>query len=527
MTRRGQPADVPRATRGRTLADPATIIAWAGVAAVCTILLALEREALDKAHMALAYMVVVLLASAHAGRVVGIMLAIVCFLAFNFFLLPPYYTFVIAEPLDWLVLLAFLIVSTVGAQLLHRVQREAENARKRAAELDRLSRLGAETLSVGRAEDAVEAVARVLLAELAIAACEVYQRTTSQFVRIAVVSRDGMSQQEANTELLTYALERDAIVVERADGTTHLIPDGARLVDGVSLTMGAHAVLVPLRARDHVVGVLRLIGEPTIVLDAAQGRFAGALADYAALGLERVRLAREAERAAALQDADRLKDAFLANVSHDLRTPLTTIKALAHEIRSDGDDRVAIIEQEADRLNRLVADLLDLSRINAGGMSVAPEINAADDLIGAALERVSGIAGAAAIQPRIIEEDGLLLGRFDFVHALRALVNLLENALKYSADTPVELEVLRTGDRLVIDVLDRGPGIPAEDTERIFEPFQRGQTASAAGTGLGLAIARRVAEAQGGSLRYHPRAGGGSIFRLELPAADMTDLGQP
>jgi two-component system sensor histidine kinase KdpD len=465
--------------------------------------------------MALAYMVVVLLASARAGRVVGIILAIVCFLAFNFFLLPPYYTFVIAEPLDWLVLLAFLIVSTVGAQLLHRVQREAENARKRAAELDRLSRLGAETLSVGRAEDAVEAVARVLLAELAIAACEVYQRTASQFVRIAVVIRDGMSQQEANAELLTYALERDAIVVERVDGTTHLIPDGARLVDGVPFTMGAHAVLVPLRARDHVVGVLRLIGGPTIVLDAAQARFAGALADYAALGLERVRLAGEAERAAALQEADRLKDAFLANVSHDLRTPLTTIKALAHEIRSDGDDRVAI-----------VADLLDLSRIYAGGMSVTPEINAADDLIGAALERVSGIAGAAAIQPRIMEEDGLLLGRFDFVHALRALVNLLENALKYSADTPVELEVLRTGDRLIIDVLDRGPGIPPEDTERIFEPFQRGQTASAAGTGLGLAIARRVAEAQGGSLRYHPRAGGGSIFRLELPAADVTDLGQ-
>jgi two-component system sensor histidine kinase KdpD len=335
-----------------------------------------------------------------------------------------------------------------------------------------------------------------------------------------------MSQQEANAELLTYALERDAIIIERVDGTTHLIPDGARLVDGVPFSMGAHAVLVPLRARDHVVGVLRLIGEPTIVLDAAQARFAGALADYAALGLERVRLAGEAERAAALQEADRLKDAFLANVSHDLRTPLTTIKALAHEIRSDGDDRVAIIEQEADRLNRLVADLLDLSRISAGGMSVTPEINAADDLIGAALERVSGIPGAAAIQPRIMEEDGLLLGRFDFVHALRALVNLLENALKYSADTPVELEVLRTGDRLVIDVLDRGPGIRPEDTERIFEPFQRGQTASAAGTGLGLAIARRVAEAQGGSLRYHPRAGGGSLFRLELPAADVTDLGQ-
>jgi two-component system sensor histidine kinase KdpD len=282
--------------------------------------------------------------------------------------------------------------------------------------------------------------------------------------------------------------------------------------------------LVPLRTRHHGEGVLRLIGDPAIVLDAEQARFARALADYAALALERVRLAGDAERADALQEADRLKDAFLASVSHDLRTPLTTIKALAHEIRANGDERITIIEQEADRLNRLVADLLDLSRIRAGGMSIKPEINAVDDLVGAALERVSGLPGAADIEPRLDETGGLLFGRFDLVHALRALVNLLENALKHSRGQPVELEVHRSGDRLVFEVLDRGPGVPQQETDRIFEPFHRGPGESTAGAGLGLAIARRVAEAQDGTLTYRAREGGGSIFTIELPAVDASEL---
>jgi len=506
----------------RSATSPLAILLWIGIVAGCTVLLGLEREILDKAHMALAYMVVVLFASALAGRALGLTLAVVCFLTFNFFLLPPYHTFIVADPFDWLVLVAFLIVSTVAAQLLHRAQREAENARKRAGELDRLAKLGAETLSVGRAEEAVEAVARVLQAELPIAACQVYRRVPDGFQCVAAVGAEGVAA--ANPELLLCALDRDALVIERMDGTTHLTTERAPLKEGVSAGDEASALLVPLRARDHVVGVLRLIGAPTIVVDQAQARFAGALADYAALGLERARLANEAERAAALQEADRLKDAFLANVSHDLRTPLTTIKALAHEIRTNGDDRIAIIEQEADRLNRLVADLLDISRINAGAMPVTPEINAADDLVGAALERVAGVAGAAAIRPRLTEDDGLLLGRFDFVHALRALVNLLENALKYSANAPVELDVRRSGDRLCLAVLDRGPGVPPHEAQRIFEPFHRGESAAAAGTGLGLAIARRVAEAQGGALHYQPRQGGGSIFTLELPAADLDAL---
>jgi two-component system sensor histidine kinase KdpD len=245
-----------------------------------------------------------------------------------------------------------------------------------------------------------------------------------------------------------------------------------------------------------------------------------------ALAAERVRLIAEAEHAEALREADRLKDALLASVSHDLRTPLTTIKALAHDIAGAGDERAAVIEQQADRLNHMVADLLDLSRLNAGGLSTEPEINAAEDLVGAAIQQVAGALHGREVRTTLAWSEPVPVGRFDFVHSLRILVNLIENALKYSpADTPVDIEVSRQGEWLALSVADRGPGVPASERERIFAPFYRpaGVSPDAGGAGLGLAIARRLAEAQGGTLAYAERLGGGSIFTLCLPAASLPD----
>ncbi len=247
------------------------------------------------------------------------------------------------------------------------------------------------------------------------------------------------------------------------------------------------------------------------------------------LAAERVRLIAEAEHAEALREADRLKDALLASVSHDLRTPLTTIKALAHDIAggaggAGGDERAAIIEQQADRLNHMVADLLDLSRLNAGGLPMEPEINAAEDLVGAALQQVSGALAGRELRTTLAWAEPVPLGRFDFVHSLRILVNLIENALKYSpADTPIDIEVARQGEWLAISVADRGRGVAPSERERIFAPFYRpaGVSPDAGGAGLGLAIARRLAAAQGGTLTYAERPGGGSVFTLCLPYAAL------
>jgi two-component system sensor histidine kinase KdpD len=332
---------------------------WFGIAALSTVGLGAVRESLDKAHMALVYLLLVLFTSSREGRATGITMAFLCFLSFNFFLLPPYHTLRLHDPMDWLVLAAFLVTGVVAAELLTR--------------------------------------------------------------------------------------------------TRHL--------------------------------------------------------------------AVQTERVQALRDADRLKDELLAALSHDLRTPLTTIKALAAEMGTAGDDRAAVVEQEADRLNRLVGDLLDLSRMRAGGMPVNADLIAADDLLGAALQRLAGHSQAARIQARLETHD-MIVGRFDFVHSLRVVVNLVENALKYAPpDTSVELTARRERELLLISVADRGPGIAGAETERIFEAFYHNSDHEPGtdGVGLGLAIARDLARAQGGDVTYAPRPMGGSVFTLQLPAADLAE----
>lgn len=352
-----------------------SLLALAGLG-LTTLALFELRDRLDKAHITIALLAVVLVASATGGRRVGIATAAGAFLLFNFFFLPPYYTLVIADPLDWLVLVAFLLVGVVAAQLLHRAQREAALATARAEEIQRLSA--------------------------------------------------------------------------------------------------------------------------------------------------------EADRAVALREADRLKDALLASVSHDLRTPLTTIHGLASEIAASGDDRAITIAEESWRLNRMVEDLLALSTIKAGALRPAIALNAAEDVMGAVLQRVSGVARGRELRASLDPSEPVLIGRFDFSFALRILVNFIENALKYSPpDSAVEFRVRRDDATLRFEVLDRGAGVPEDARTRIFEPFHRADgdaLRGAAGAGLGLAIAAGLAELMQGHVAYKPRDGGGSIFSLTVPAADLDEL---
>lgn len=499
------------------------------LAAVVTAMLAV-RGRLDKAHIALLFLLVVLGGSAAGGRALGVTLAVAAFLAFNFLFIPPFHTLVIAEPLDWLVLLAFLVTGVVAAHLLSRAQTEAEVARRRAAEVDRLAALGAETLSAGRADEALAAIARVIRTTLGVAECDVWLRdgTTGVLAPVTPGAADpGVGAFAlAPSSIVAWVAEHGRAAAELADGTIRMAPESsaAALSPSVALEREVRALSVPLAVRGRTVGVLRLADPTAITLDPQRSRFLDALAYYAALGAERVRLSAEAEHAAALREADQLKDALLVSVSHDIRTPLTTIRALAHDIAGAGDARAAVIEEEVERLNRFVTDLLDLSRLTAGAVPVSVAVNAADDLIGAALQRIAGTADGREIHAALDPTEPLLVGRFDFVHSLRILVNLLENALKYApADAPIDLAVRREGDALVFTVADRGPGVAPGEEERIFERFYRqpGTPPDARGSGLGLAIARGLAEAQGGTLRYAPRDGGGSVFSLRLPAAEL------
>ena len=225
-------------------------------------------------------------------------------------------------------------------------------------------------------------------------------------------------------------------------------------------------------------------------------------------------------------DADPRKDALLASVSHDLRTPLTTIKALAHELGALGDERSQVIAEQADRLNRYVEQLLDLSRLTAGEMPVRIEVNALDDLLSAVVEETEGRLGGRALTVSVEETDSLLVGRFDLLLSVRILANLVENAHKYSpAGTAIEVRSTAAHRMLRIAVMDRGPGVAPTEQSRIFADFYRPKDAppDAGSAGLGLAVARRMAELQGGRLLYADREGGGSEFALLLPAAGLSD----
>jgi len=478
-------------------------VVWGVVFAVATAVLRAGRDTVDTVHALLAYLLVILGGSVSGGRPLGLALTLAGFLSIDYFFQLPYDTLTVSKPLDWLVLLSFLTTAVVTTQLLTQERARAAEAERRAGEVASLGRLGAEILSAGRAEDALAGIAERIRTSLEVAHCRIYA-WDGEVVRLLTASpADAGADPWAPDvdELRRYAQRTDR--------------------DGWAGNAGEPAVLAALRAHGRTLGVLCLTDARPIVLDAAQRRFLEALAYYAALAIERTRLFAEAEHAEALREADRLKDNVLASVSHDLRTPLTTIKALAQEGARRGDAHALAIEEQADRLGRLVADLLDLSRLKGGVLPVNLEVNTAEDLVGAAIRQMAGLLQDRTVDTRIDFTEPALVGRFDFVQSLRILSNLLGNALRYTPPaSPIELSVQREGAVLRFAVADRGPGIPVAERDRIFEPFYRppGAPADVGGSGLGLAIARRLAELQGGTLEYTARPGGGSVFALRLPA---------
>jgi two-component system sensor histidine kinase KdpD len=286
-------------------------------------------------------------------------------------------------------------------------------------------------------------------------------------------------------------------------------------------------------------GVVGVMGvkppDPESHLTPDQRNLLDAFGSLAALAVERAQLSEAARQAQLLQTTDalllRLQAALLNSISHDLRTPLVSITGALSSLESDGDQLDAATKRsmietargEAERLNRLVSNLLDMTRLESGTMKVVKEPAEIQDAIGAALEQFSGRLGQRPVAVRLA--DTLPLVPMDFVLIVRVLVNVIDNALKYSPpDAPIEITARQTGGSVEIQVADRGLGIPADDLPRIFDKFYRVQrSGSIAGTGLGLSICKGMVEAHGGSIRAEGRPGGGTSVTLALPLADRSD----
>ncbi|MEP6620221.1 MAG: ATP-binding protein [bacterium] len=507
-------------------------VIWGGILALTTALLLGAREdQLEQSHVALTMLLVVLGGSMAGGRALGFALAGASTLLLDTFFQLPYGLLSVNKPLDNIVLVAFLAAAFVTTELLARARHEAAAAEARANEIETLSRLGSETLRYAATEDVLEAISVLVRRAIGADSCTILPFEVPPDIT-SIKSGAQTTAPVRAVEGLEGALASQAIKSGRPVfvGEQGAIIEHGRVDLGqpAALVLQAHQLALPLRAEERIIGVLIVRGAAGLMLDAPRRRLLAAMGYYAALGIERTRLIAEAAYSEALREAQRAKEEIFAAVSHDLRTPLTTIKVLAQSGAARGEPSSIAIAEQADRLARMVGDLLESSRLKTGSFSLTPELNTAEDLVGAALRQTEGILNGRTIVVDIDFDSPALVGRFDFVHTLRIMGNLLDNALRHTPEGgTVDMRAERDDRWLVLTVADRGAGVPPQERERIFDAFYRPASATpdTGHAGLGLSIARSLADVQGGTVTYEDRDGGGSRFVLRLPAADVDDMG--
>ncbi|HEX7627181.1 MAG TPA: ATP-binding protein [Gaiellaceae bacterium] len=399
------------------------------------------------------------------GLVWSLPVAVASMLAFNFFFLPPTHTFTLRESENWFALAVYSVTALVVSELAARSRRRAADAEQREREASLLAEIAGHLLGGQPLEAELDWVAERAAAVLGIPSAQ---------VELGVARRRGGD--------VPLPLEVDG----RAIGTLYTAADA-----------------------DPNLGV--------------RNRFLPALAALLGVALDRSRLEQEALEAEALRRSDLIKTALLRAVSHDLRSPLTGITTAIGALRSetlvfsDEDRRVLLdtIAVDAERLARLVGDLLDLSRLEAGGAEPDAEVWALDDLVRAAVRDLPG-----ADRVEIAGESPLV--DVDAVQIQRVLANLIENALKFSpSSAPVHVRITATRQEAIVRIVDQGPGLDAPELERVFEPFYRADGSQRTGAGLGLAIARGFAVANGGRVWAESRPAQGATFALALPVAEV------
>jgi two-component system sensor histidine kinase KdpD len=426
------------------------------------------------------YLPAVLLISTYWGLSLGLLTSVLSAAAFNFFHLPPVGRFTIADSRNWVALAAFTVVAVTASTIAELARSRAMEAERRRAEADLAAALARELLL---GEDTATALA-----------------SAARRVAEALGLRSAAIEQGIRT---AQGRQR-ALALRGADGR-----QVATLIVASDLPPGTEQ-----RLRGQVVPALEAL---------------------VALAQRRDALQAELVETEALRRSDDIKTAVLRAVSHDLRTPLTAIVAAGHALGGDSltaQDRAelsAAVVQEGNRLARLVDNLLALSRLQAGRAIPRSDWVSVEDLIAAATEGLRD----QPVDVRLTVDPDVPEIRADAAQLERAFANLLENAIRYGDGSPVVVHARRSagpGDRVLISIVDRGPGIPSGEQQRIFEPFYRGRSASASpstGSGLGLAIVKGFVEANGGSITVESLPGQGTSFVVSLPVAEHTGRDVP
>ncbi|MGE0282200.1 MAG: DUF4118 domain-containing protein [Rhizobiaceae bacterium] len=467
------------------------------------------RQFLDVSNVALVFLAAVLASAVTYGLWPSIFTAVLSALTYNFFFLPPLYTFTIGDPENVVSLFFFAVVAIVTGNLTSRVRAQAISAGQRARTTEELYTFSRKLAGSVVLDDLLWATA--------------YQIALMLKVRVVLLlPEDGVITVRAGYPPEDVLAEADFAAAKWT--WEHGRPAGR---DADTLP-GVHWLFLPMRTGRGLVGVVGLDADrsgPLMTPD--RRRLLDALVDQAALAIERINLAKDIDAARLTAETERLRSALLTSISHDLRTPLASILGAATSLKNYRDtldedaksELAGLIQEEAERLNRFISNLLDMTRLESGKIIPREELTDLSDVVGSALERARKVIGAHEVRVDIQQDLPML--RLDPVLLEQVLFNLLDNGAKYSpVGSEIMLTARRDGQTVTVQVIDQGEGIPEQDLERIFDKFYRvhAMDRRRAGTGLGLAICRGFIETMRGQIIAANRKDrSGAIFTITLP----------
>jgi two-component system, OmpR family, sensor histidine kinase KdpD len=461
--------------------------------------------------ISLVFLTAVLASAVAWGLLPSLVACVFSVLAYNFFFLPPLYTFSIGDPVNVVALFFFLVVAVIVSNLTAATRSQMVNARARAKTTAELYAFSRKIAGIGALDDLLWATAYQIASMLNVRTVLLMPAPDAEGLEVA----SGYPPED---------LLDDADMAAARWTWEHNRPAGR----GADTLPGSKRLFLPLRTGSGPVGVIGIDRDaPGPLLTPDGQRLLDALADQAAVAIERIALAKGLDEARVLAETERLRAALLTSISHDLRTPLASILGAASSLRSfpekygaaEREELLTTLHDEAERLNRFVSNLLDMTRLESGAVELKLDLIDVGEIIGAALQRAASVLARHRVEVAVAPELPML--RLDAMLFEQVLFNLLDNAAKYSPPgSRIDIRAGRDGELIEIEIVDEGPGIPPNDLERIFDKFYRvqAQDRRRAGTGLGLAICRGFVEALGGWIAARNRRDrSGAVLTIRMP----------
>jgi two-component system sensor histidine kinase KdpD len=447
----------------------------------------------NQTTVALSLLLAILAVSAVWGMAVSVFMSIVAMLVFNYEFLPPIGTFTIADPQNWVALGAFLFTSIMGSQLSARIRKEADQANSRRREIERLYKFSQKLLGEGNVIQLMNAIPNYIVESFEAGAAELFLPQKDKFYR------SGFGASHLDEEKMKTAFSRDESVIETQQSL----------------------YFIPVRLGVRAIGSLGISGARL------SRQTLDAVGSLVAIAIERARAVEQLGQTEAERQGERLKSALLDSVTHDFRTPLTSMKAavtsLLASVKTSAEQRrelLSIINEECDRLNHLVEEASEMARLEAGEIELHFAATPVEEIVNDALAQMKSSLAGRTVEVKLSAD--LPRVKADPERTKDILVNLIDNANLYSPkEEPVTISAEVTGNSVAIHVADRGPGIEDFEQGMIFDKFYRGkdQRYLVRGTGMGLPIAKAIVAAHGGSISVTSQLAHGSVFSFTLPIA--------